>query len=438
MFRKSLISLLIFGAVLVVGRVSVSAQFAPVNGTVELQKADGTREPVAGALIEVFRTDVKGGFPSVKTDKKGSFGIAGMMLGATFVFSISAPGAAPTIHSNVRAGQEKLLITMVPGDGSKFTEEQARKGGSTAAKTGGQSAELTAEQKKAQAAYEAQVKDVTSKNERAQKANEIIARAIKEGNDAFEAKNYDLAIAKYDEGIAADPSFVGSAPTFHINRGIVLTTRAVETYNKTVKLTDATEKMANFGRVRKDLADASDGYLKSWNLLKNAPAGEVGDAKVLETNKLNTLRGAKDTFQKAVRTEQVDPITIESAKVLLPEYLSVETDATKKADADVVLADLYRVAGDSDNAIAAYKSILEKSPDDADALAGAGFSLVNIGYLKEDKAKLQEGADLLQKFASAAPDTHKYKADAVALIDNLKKEQNVTPQKVTTTKKKKN
>ena len=251
MFRKSLISLLIFGALLVVGRVSVYAQFAPVSGTVELQKADGTREPVAGALIEVFRTDVKGGFPSVKTDKKGSFGIAGMMLGATFVFSVSAPGAAPTIHSNVRAGQEKILITMVPGDGGKFTEEQIRKGGVAAAKSGGQPAELTAEQKKAQAEYDSQVKEVTSKNEKALKTNEIIARAIKEGNDAFEAKNYDLAIAKYDEGIAADPSFVGSAPTFHINRGIVLTTRAVETYNKTVKLTDATEKMANFGRVQK-------------------------------------------------------------------------------------------------------------------------------------------------------------------------------------------
>ena len=117
---------------------------------------------------------------------------------------------------------------------------------------------------------------------------------------------------------------------------------------------------------------------------------------------------------------------------------AVETDAAKKAEADVVLADLYRVTGDSENAIAAYKLILEKTPDDAEALAGAGFSLVNLGYLKEDKAKLQEGADLLQKFASSAPDTHKYKADAVALIDNLKKEQNVTPQKVTTTKKKKN
>ena len=80
------------------------------------------------------------------------------------------------------------------------------------------------------------------------------------------------------------------------------------------------------------------------------------------------------------------------------------------------------------------------------------MSLVNLGYIKvetgksqnnkammdEGKRDLQEGANLLGKFASAAPDTHKYKADAVGLIETLKKEQNVTPQKVITTKRKTN
>ena len=139
----------------------------------------------------------------------------------------------------------------------------------------------------------------------------------------------------------------------------------------------------------------------------------------------------------AVRTEQVDPMVIDAAKVLIPEYLNVETDAAKKAEANLTFADLYRVVGDSENAIAAYKTILATSPDNADALAGAGLSLVNLGYINNDKAKLQEGANLLQKFAGIAPDTNKYKADALALIETLKKESNVTPQKVTTTPKRK-
>ena len=90
---------------------------------------------------------------------------------------------------------------------------------------------------------------------------------------------------------------------------------------------------------------------------------------------------------------------------------------------------MYRVAGDSDNAIVAYRQVLESSPDNIDAMAGLGFSLVNNGYIKNDKTQLQEGANFLQKFATAAPDTNKYKADAVGLIDTLKKEQNVAPVK---------
>ena len=68
--------------------------------------------------------------------------------------------------------------------------------------------------------------------------------------------------------------------------------------------------------------------------------------------------------------------------------------------------------------------------------AGLGFSLVNVGYVNNDKSQLQEGANFLQKFASAAPDTNKYKADAVALIATLKTEQNVAPVKSGGAKKK--
>jgi hypothetical protein len=49
------------------------------------------------------------------------------------------------------------------------------------------------------------------------------------------------------------------------------------------------------------------------------------------------------------------------------------------------------------------KRYLQQKPDDLDAMAGAGLSLVNVGYEKDDKAQLQEGADLLQKYATLAP-----------------------------------
>ena len=61
---------------------------------------------------------------------------------------------------------------------------------------------------------------------------------------------------------------------------------------------------------------------------------------------------------------------------------------------------------------------------------------MNAGYVDGDKNKLQEGANVLQRFASLAPDSHKYKDVALGLIQTLKAEQNVTPQKTAPAKKK--
>jgi len=435
MFRKSLNLLVLTVAVLVAGHVTSMAQTAPVGGKVELLKADGTREPVAGALIEAYRTDIKAGSPSGKTNKKGEFAFVGFMLGGTYALSISAPNIEPKIYTGVKAGQEGIVITVSPGDGRKWTEAEVRKVAADEAKSGGRGAdpgnqapEMTAEEKKARAELEAKNKEIEAKNQKIQSSNEIMARAIKEGNDAYAAKNYDVAIAKYQEGIDADPDYYGSAPIFYNNRGAALTTRAVENYNKAVKVSDPTEKIAGLATVKKDLADAVAGNLKAWNLLK-AATGEPSEKNNIAANKLKTLQSAKETFLKAAKTEQIDPALMETAKVLLPEYQSVETDVAKKAEADVIMGDLYRVSGDSDNAIIAYKKILETSPDNLDALSGAGFSLINIGYINNDKVAMQEGANFLQRFSAAAPDTNKFKADAVALLDMLKKEQNVAPQK---------
>ena len=115
---------------------------------------------------------------------------------------------------------------------------------------------------------------------------------------------------------------------------------------------------------------------------------------------------------------------------MLPVYQEMETDAAKKDSSKLILGDLYRVAGDADNAILEYRKVVETSPENLDGMAGLGLSLVNAGYINNNKEQLQEGANYLQKFASAAPDTHKYKNDAVGLIESLKAEQKITPQKV--------
>ena len=437
MFRKSFLTAVISAAVILLLQVAISAQTAPVTGKLVVKKADGTTEPVVGALIEVYRTDIKAGAPSGKTNKKGEFSFAGMMLGADYVFSISGPNIAPAIYPNVKAGMDNLLITVVPGDGHKYTEAEIRKG-SVAGAVNTEVAEPveSEERKKEREEIERKNAEIVAKNEKVTKTNEVIAQAFKEGNAAFTAGDFDLAITKYDAGLAADPEFLGSVPTLTNNRSAALAARAVATYNKAAKMTEPAERNAAFAKVKQDLSDAAAGFQHSWDLLKTPPPPAVMDAAQYEKVRTAALRGAMDAFEKAVRTKQVDDKIIETAKVLVPEFISTENDAAKKRAANLDLGDLYRIHGDSENAVAEYQKILETSPDDLEALSGAGFSLVNIGYVNNDKDKLQQGANMLQRFASLAPDTNKYKADAVGLLETLKAEQNVAPQKTAGGRKK--
>lgn len=436
MISKSLFKILVLAAVVAAGTVFAFGQSAPVSGSVELVNADGSRTPVAGATVECFRTDIKQSQPAAKTNSKGQFSFAGLQLGWTFILSVSGPGIAPNYMPNVRGGQEKLVITVYPGDGSKMPEDEVRKAATSKKPADGGTPQNTEEMKKAQADFEAKKKEVEDRNKKASQVNEITTRSIKEGKEAMDAKNYDVAIAKYTEGFAADPDFVGSAPIFLLNRGIAHTSRAVETHNASVKMTDATEKVAAGNRVKQDLLDALQGYQQALTIQKNAPAADIADRANYDATKVSLLRSAGDAFRRAVDTERIDPAVVDIAKVLIPEYMSAETDSARKTAMLLVLPDMYRILGDSENAIAGYKQMLDASPDNPDALVGAGLSLVNLGFISDDKAKLQEGANYLQKFVSVAPDTHKLKVSAADSIKYLK-EQNITPQKSSPAPKKK-
>lgn len=438
MLRKTSITIVAAVFAIFLGVLPANAQTAPVSGKVELKKADGTITPVAGAVVEVYRTDIKSSLPAAKTGKNGQFSFAGLQLGAVYVLSVSAAGAQPTYLPNVKAGAENLKLTLDEGDGRKLTEAEVRTAitQGTAAGGGSSSGQLTAEQKKQMAEEQAKIDAIKAKNAKAESNNTLIAAALKEGNAAYEAKNYDVAVAKYTEGIQVDPDFAGSAPILLNNKGTVLRARAIQVYNQNVKSTDPTAKLAALKSVRQDFSDSIASFEQSWNILKTANPADVGDPKTLEGGKAGALSGAAETFRLMALTEQVDDTKTATARTMIPEYLAMETDQGKKDAAKLLLADLYRVAGDSENAIAEYKKVLETSPDNLDAMAGLGLSLVNNGYIKEDKTQLQEGANVLQRFASAAPATHKYKDDALGLIENLKNEQKIAPQKTAGAKKK--
>lgn len=439
MFRKNYLIGFLTIALFLIGSTAVFAQTAAVRGKIELTKADGTKEGVEGALVEVYRTDVKTTFPSAKTDKKGFFSFAGLPLGANFVFVISAPGIKPVIQGGIKAGMESVLIPVEAGDGQRYSEEEVRQALAGGSGNMQQSAELTAEQKKQQEEYNKKVADVTAKNEKIKSQTAAVQKALDEGNAAFNSKNYDVAVVRYEEGFQANPDFVGSAPVLLNNKGAALRLRAVAVYNENNASKDVNVKTAALAKVQQDLADALEAYNKSYMIIKNASTTDINDPKTNELNKINALNGAKETLRIMSITRQVDMNKTDIAKTMVTEYLAAESDQAKKMDAQRYLGDMYLAVGDSDNAIVEYKKVLEMNPNDPDALAGIGLSLVTIAYTNDDKAKFQEAADYLQRFIDVAPPNHKLLESVKESIADLKATQNIAPQKgktPTNTKKK--
>lgn len=436
MIHERIYRIFIFAALLAAGSMIAAAQSAPVAGKVELKKSDGTVVPVAGALVEVFRADAKGSLPAAKTDKKGEFRFAGFPPGE-FILSVSATGAQPGLIPNVRAGQQDLKMTLNEGDGKRYTEEEVRKTLAEARSTTGAAAprELTKEEKEAQAKYEKEVAEINARNKKIQEESAVINAALQAGNKAFEAKDFDTAIEQYNIGIAANPDYFGSAPILLNNKGVALKIRGVNTYNQATKMPDGPEKTAVFAKARQDLEEARKGYTRSYELLKNAPAEEVTDKVTHDKAIYDSLFGLTDTYRLLVRTRSITTVA-DDIKASFDAYQAVERDQAKKVAAFVILGDVQAETGASEEALASYQRALELSPEDPDALVGAGLSLANLGYLSDDKQKFQDAVDYLQKYAGVAPENHRYRNDALALIETLKKEQNVTPQKKAPTRRK--
>jgi tetratricopeptide (TPR) repeat protein len=443
MFRKDFYKLFLLTIVCLAGVSFANAQTAPITGRVVLKKADNTTVPVEGALIEAYRTDIKATLPSAKTNKKGEFAFAGMPFGAKVVLSISAPGAKPGFMPNVKAGDEKLLITLTEGDGKRWTEQEIRDAIAGADTGSGQPAQPTEDQKKAQAEYEKKVAEVSSKNKEIENKNQVIQASLKAGNDAFNAKDYDTAVAKWTEGINADPDFVGSAPILLNNKGTALKIVGVDAYNRAVKSADPNEKATLTAKAKSSLEGSLDAYKKSWTIIKNAPAADTAGQTNLEQAKYGALTGLTEAYRLMVQTK-MNPAAAADSKEAFDAYIAVETDPAKKAKALLTYADIMRETGDSEKAIQGYRAVLQTSPDNGEAMAGLGLSLFNAGVVSDNKEQKQEGLNYMTKYIESSPisatdsaSVKEFKQSVKDAVDYLKNTEKLAPQKVAAPAKRK-
>jgi len=445
MFRKSFILILL---VVFASGVAVSAQNMTVAGTVYLTKSDGTSEPVANALIEVYRVDIKAGFPSAKSNKKGEFSFAGIPLTGQWIFAVSAPGCSPTVFPVPRGGGDRLKITLYAGDGRKLTEDEARKWNAQAATS--PSGELTAEQKKAQAEFEAKRKEIEEKNKKIQQSDETARRSYEEGQAALKNEDYDLAIAKFNLGIEAVPDFVGSTPILLAGKMNALKGKGFKIYREGSTSTDVEIRKAKYDEANKFYDEALTSFKQANEIIKNA---ETSLSSADQADPKNRLGLKSSLYTIAIELHRlkaaggVDSTKFADAEVLVTEHLAFETEQPKKITSLNALGDIMRLTYNYGKAVAAYKQVLELKPDQYDVMGYLGLCLYVDGVSVEpnDKAKLQEGLNYMQKYTELSPvkDTDspqlkELKKGIQEAVADLKT-RNLTPQKIqTVTVKKKN
>jgi tetratricopeptide (TPR) repeat protein len=443
----SMISKYIFAVIAVTvlvasAAVTTSAQVAELRGHVFMQQADGQKVPLADAVIDVFRTDVTAKY-NTKTNKKGEFVFAGLPFIGTYTVAASHPTAAPNFIPNYKVGRDMPCeIVLTPGDGKRLTPEDLKSAAPSNAGAAAPSGESAADKAKREELIRKN-KEIEEANKKITATNETIARTFKAGNEALTAagvalkagnsdeaiQKYTEAVTQYDAGLAAD----AEQPALLTNKAVALKARGVERFNSAIrsKTLDDAGKAAALQTAKDDFKAAADASTKAVTMLKAQPAPtDPADVQRYNANKY----AAMVTNAEAMRlfVSKSDPTQADAGLAAFKDYMAVETDPAKKAKAQLDAAQMLLDAGAADKALEEFKGVLATSPDSPEANLGAGLSV----YATGDKAKFQEAANYLQHFVDVAPDSNPMKADAKAILTELKATENVTPEKTTTPRRK--
>ena len=436
MFRTKFFSILFAVASVFAAATVVNAQTQPTHGMVKLQKADGTTVPVADAAVDAYRTDIdKGKMPSTKTNKKGEFTFAGMVPGQRYVIAVSGAGIGPRVQPDVKAGMDNVSITVTEGDGKVLTEAEVRSVVAQAATTPGTN--LSAEERAKQAELAKKNEEIKAQNAKIQAGDAIAAKANTEGQAALKALNWELALAKFDEGITAVPDYVGSTPIMLAGKMIALKNLGFNLYVEGAKQTDATARLAKYGNAKEQYYKALTAFDQAMAVLNAAPAATDPKDQANRTAIKGSLFDTAIEVHRLMAVAQVDTTRVADAEKVIADYSAFETDPVKKAKATATLGDIMRNAGDFPKAIASYKSVLEAQPDNNEVMAKLGLSLVGQATTVDppNKEQMQEGLNYMQKYADTvqilptdSKTDQEFKQSVKETVEYLKNEQKLKPQ----------
>lgn len=380
-----------------------------------MQRADGRKVPLENAQVDVFRTDMRGEYHT-QTNMSGEFVISGLPFIGTYIVEASHPTATPNWIPGVKVGRGGVLeITVTQGNGRRLTLDEIMRGvrGGTAPVN----------------------QQIEEENKRIAEANEIIGRTFKAGNEALSAANtasrsgnsnlaiqkYTEAVAQYDAGLAADPE----QPAILTNKAVALKGRAVERFNLTIrsKTLDDAARSTGLETAKNDFKSAAQTSAKAVAMIKAQPVPtDATDLARYNGNKY----AASLTYAESMRlfVSKVDQSKTEAGSLAFKEYIAIEQDPSKKAKAQLDLAQMLLDAGAAAQALLEFQTILKVNPDSVEANLGAGLAAYAVG----GKRNFQTAANYLQRFMNVAPDTNPFKANVNAILAELKDAEHITPQ----------
>ena len=235
--------------------------------------------------------------------------------------------------------------------------------------------------------------DISAHNDR---IGDILARA----NQAYASKQYEQAIALYDQGITIDPT----QHVFFLNKATTLRIRAVEIYNTALRGKDETGKHV----ARADMRAAVETVGRAWRAYRNEKAS---GSQLNPASELQCLQARSETYRLALRMASIT--FSEEVAVAMKEYMEAEIDPAKKLKAHIDLGTMFFDAGLTSRALSVAREILAAHPDNADALYLAGTMLVS-----EDK-KI-EARVMLRRFLQTAAPSDQRRTAVQELLDYLR------------------
>jgi len=435
MISRYVIGALAVAILLTVASVSAFAQVGELRGHVWMQQADGQKVPLADAQIDVFRTDMKAEYHT-KTNKKGEFVFAGLPFIGEYIVAASHATASPNFVPHVKAGRGvECEITVTPGAGKRLTLDELEKAGGNAAPATASGAASAADKAKAEEIMKKNA-EIEASNKKITAANEVIGRTFKAGNDALGAANaaskanntdeaiqkFGEAITQYDQGLAADPD----QPAILTNKAVALKGRGVERYNAAIrsKTLDDAARNAALDEAKADFKAAAETSTKAATMLK-AQTAPTDPAELDRYNKNKYAALVTNAESMRLFVSKVDQSQSEAGLAAYKDYIAIETDPAKKSKAQLDSAQMLLDSGQADKALAEFQAILKSQPDNPEANLGAGLAL----YAAQDKAKYQDAANYLQHFVDVAPDSNPLKADAKAILAELRSTEKVVPER---------